>query len=59
MKEGGRYIVKKAGAKPERVEFTRPHPEGNAPRDEKGNRLDIEQPPVPVKDEKPDKSTKE
>lgn len=42
MKEGGRYLVKKPGDKPKRVQYTKDHPDGNAPRNSKGKRLDVE-----------------
>ncbi len=46
-RSGGRYkAAKKKGQEPERVEGTKPHPEGDAPRDADGNRID--RPVAPV-----------
>lgn len=41
MKEGGSYKVDKSG-KRTLVHRTQPHPDGSAPRDASGKRLDIE-----------------
>ena len=41
MNQGGSYIVRKKGDEPELLERTEDHPEGNRPRNEKGEALDI------------------
>ncbi|MBW8034221.1 MAG: hypothetical protein FVQ79_00710 [Planctomycetes bacterium] len=46
MKKGGRYIVEKPGDTPKRVQHTKDHPDGHAPRDKKGKRLDRDDVPV-------------
>ncbi len=47
-RSGGRYTAAKSkGGKPKRIEGTEPHPEGNAPRDAEGKRLDRAGAPAP------------
>lgn len=41
---GGRYVKDPKTGKPERVEHTTPHPDGAAPRDARGRRLDRPEP---------------
>ncbi|MBN4063844.1 hypothetical protein JYT79_03580 [Cardiobacterium sp. AH-315-I02] len=52
MRSGGAYIVNKPGDKPELVEQTLDHKDGNRPRDKDGKALNVTAEPV-VQNNKP------
>ncbi len=47
MREGGSYTRNKGGKKTTLVERTKDHPEGNRPRDNDGNALNVAKPEQP------------